>query len=299
MQPANPLLLGASTPEGASPSERKRPFDRVYSLGQWQGRRLVQAGLTALVLHSAVAIARLSDLRELGDFARQVRASVRERFRQELQVGLEPEPEPPPPPPEPEAPPAEPEPPAAKPEPRLEKPVPRAAQPEPPAPAAAQAGRILAAEPDPDEPLDLTGTTFVQGNADHYVGGVTASKGTATQAVRNPGARPDGVSGGTGSAPASGVDRSRPAGVVAKNWNCPFPPGAERFNYQLVKVAVTVGPDGSALDVRVLSDPGSGFGQEARQCALSKLSKKYVPALNREGVPIASTIQIDVAFERR
>jgi periplasmic protein TonB len=253
------------------------------------------------VLHSAVAVARLSDLRELGDFAREVRASVRERFRQELQVGLEPEPEPepPPPPPEPEPPPAEPEPPAAKPEPRPEKPAPREAQPEPPAPAAAQAGRILAAEPDPEEPLDLTGTTFVQGNADHYVGGVTASKGTATQAVRNPGARPDGVPGGTGSAPASGVDRSRPAGVVAKNWNCPFPPGAERFNYQLVKVAVTVGPDGSALDVRVLSDPGSGFGQEARQCALSKVSKKYVPALNREGVPIASTIQIDVAFERR
>jgi len=277
------------------------PFDRVYSLGQWQGRRLVQAGLAALVLHSAIAVSRLSDPRELGDFARQVRANVRERFRQELQVGLEPEPEPEPelpptPPPEPEAPP---EPPVAKPEPRVEKPAPRPPEPEPPAPAAAQAGRILAAEPDPDEPLDLTGTTFVQGNADHYVGGVTAAKGTATRAVRNPTARPEGVPGGTGTAPAAGVDRSRPAGVVAKNWNCPFPPEADRFNYQVVKVAVTVAPDGSALDVRVLSDPGTGFGREARQCALSQVSKKYYPALNREGVPIASTIQIDVSFERR
>jgi protein TonB len=298
MQPADQLLLGASAPSDASRSERVTPFDRVYSLGQWQGRRLVQASLAALVLHSAIAVSRLSDLRELGDFARQVRANVRERFRQELQVGLEPEPEPepPPPPPEPEAPP---EPPVAKPEPRVEKPAPRPAEPEPPAPAAAQAGRILAAEPDPDEPLDLTGTTFVQGNADHYVGGVTASKGTATKAVRSPTARPDGVTGGTGSAPASAVDHSRAAGVVAKNWNCPFPPEADRFNYQVVKVAVTVGPDGSALDVRVLSDPGTGFGREARQCALSQVSKKYYPALNREGVAIASTIQIDVSFERR
>jgi len=51
--------------------------------------------------------------------------------------------------------------------------------------------------------------------------------------------------------------------------------------------------------VRVLSDPGTGFGREARQCALSQVSKKYYPALNREGVAIASTIQIDVSFERR
>jgi len=104
MQPANPLLLGASAPRDTSRSERSSPFARVYSLGRWQGRRLGQAVLVALLLHSAVALARLSDLRELGDFAREVRASVRERFRQELQVGLEPEPEPEPPPPPPEPP---------------------------------------------------------------------------------------------------------------------------------------------------------------------------------------------------
>lgn len=157
---------------------------------------------------------------------------------------------------------------------------------------------MLAAEPDPDEPLDLTGNTFVQGNADYYAGGVTASKGTATQAVRSTAARGDGVVGGTGTAPSSGVDRSRAAGTVDKNWDCPFPAEAEleQINYQQVRVAVTVAADGRALDVKVIGDTSFGFGRAAQRCALSKT---FVPALNREGTPVTTTIPIVVTFVRR
>jgi protein TonB len=157
---------------------------------------------------------------------------------------------------------------------------------------------VLAAEPTPDEPLDLTGNTFVQGNADYYAGGVTASKGTATQAVRNPTARPDGVVGGTGTAPASGVDRSRGAGAIERNWDCPFPAEAdlEQINYQQVRVAVTVSPSGKPQEVKVIGDTSFGFGRAAQRCALSKT---FIPALDRAGNAITSTIPVMVNFVRR
>jgi protein TonB len=157
---------------------------------------------------------------------------------------------------------------------------------------------VLTAEPTPDEPLDLTGDAFVQGNADYYAGGITAAKGTSTQAVRNQGARADGVVGGTGTAPASAVDRSRPAGTPEKNWDCPFPAEAEleQINYQQVRVAVTVSPEGKALDVKVIGDTGFGFGRAAQRCALRKA---FIPALDRGGNPITATIPIVVTFVRR
>lgn len=165
-----------------------------------------------------------------------------------------------------------------------------------PAPAAAQAGKVLTAEPSPDEPIDLTGDAFVQGNADYYAGGITASKGTSTEAVRNPAARPDGVVGGTGTAPA--VDRSRAAGTVEKNWDCPFPAEAEleQINYQQVRVAVTVSAQGKATDVKVIGDTSFGFGRAAQRCALGKT---FIPALDRGGNPITTTIPIVVTFVRR
>jgi protein TonB len=178
-----------------------------------------------------------------------------------------------------------------------EKPPPAAPK-EAPAPAAAQAGKVLTAEPTPDEPLDLTGDAFVQGNADYYAGGITASKGTSTEAVRNQAARSDGVVGGTGTAPASSIDRSRAAGTVGTNWDCPFPAEAEleQINYQQVRVAVTVSAQGKALEVKVIGDTSFGFGRAAQRCALSKA---YIPALDRGGNPITTTVPIVVTFVRR
>jgi protein TonB len=49
---------------------------------------------------------------------------------------------------------------------------------------------------------------------------------------------------------------------------------------------VTVRPDGSAQSVKVLSDPGNGFGRAARTCALSQ---RFEAAFDRTGQAITGT----------
>ena len=256
--------------------------------------RFLLAVVVALALHLGVGARGLLGLDDVGDFARLVQGAIRAKLDPDVEVDIEPEPEPEPePPPEPEP---EPEPEPVKPPPEKPPPTPKAAPQPPPAPAAAQAARVLAAEPTPDEPLDLTGNTFVQGNADYYAGGITASKGTATQAVRSQAARADGVVGGTGTAP--GVDRSRAAGTTDTNWDCPFPAEAEleQINYQQVRVSVTVSAQGKPLDVKVIGQTSFGFGRAAQRCAMGKT---FIPALDRSGAAITTTIPIVVNFVRR
>ena len=246
----------------------------------------------ALLLHGAVAFAGFSRLYELEDFARRVQAGMQQRIHASIQVALEPEP-PPPPPEEPEPEP-EPEPPLKAP-PKAPAPKEPARTPEPPAPAAAQAGRVLAAEPDPDEPVDLTAMTIVQGNADAYVGGVTAANGTSARPVRAPTARADGVQGGKGTAPASAVDHSRPARPKEPNWDCPFPPGEERMNYA-VNVMVSVSGSGKVLDARAIGNANPGYAREAERCARSN---PFDAARDSAGAGVTSTIPIVVRFTLR
>ena len=246
----------------------------------------------ALLLHGAVAFAGFSRLYALEDFARRVQAGMQQRLHPSIQVALEPEPEPPPEPkPEPEP---EPEPPPKAP-PKAPTPKEPARTPEPPAPAAAQAGRVLAAEPDPDEPVDLTGMTIVQGNADAYAGGVTAANGTSSRPVRASSARADGAEGGRGNAPASAVDHSRPARPKDANWDCPFPPGEERMNYA-VNVLVSVSGSGKVLDARALGSSNPGYAREAERCARGN---SFDAAFDRNGTGISSTIPIVVRFTLR
>jgi protein TonB len=59
---------------------------------------------------------------------------------------------------------------------------------------------------------------------------------------------------------------------------------------------VTVRPDGSALSVKVVSDPGHGFGRAARECALRQM---YMPARDKQGHPVVGTTPpINVKFTR-
>jgi protein TonB len=200
--------------------------------------------------------------------------------------------EPPPPPPQ-----VEPEPKQeAAPTPRV---APREAPPPPPAPA--QAAKVLTQEPDPNEPVDLTGNTIVTGNATDFPGGLTASNGTNANAVRAL-ASPTGVPGGVGTAapvPApSGPDRSRLASLGGgSEWNAPFPPEADaaQIDEAYVTLQMDVRPDGSVAAVRVLSDPGNGFGREAHRYALTR---HVQPALDRNGNPIASSFKVRVHFSR-
>ena len=200
-----------------------------------------------------------------------------------------------------------------EPEEKEEEPAPAPLPPEntappPPPPPAAQAGKILSAPEDPDEPLDMTGDGFVTGDGDEFVGGVTAAAGTGSVATYNPAASPTGKPGGTGTATKApppppkpkGPDRSRSATIAGgTSWSsCPFPPEADvdQVDYAVVTLVITVRPDGTPRSVRVLNDPGHGFGRAARLCALSK---RYTSALNRDGKAIVGTTPpIRVTFTR-
>lgn len=173
---------------------------------------------------------------------------------------------------------------------------------ETPSPAPpARAGQVLTAEPRPDEPVDLTGNAMVQGAYDSYAGSATAPGGTGDA----PGTRPVGPRAGTGPllgvpAPAPRpVDCSRVASLSGgTDWSCPFPAEADsaEIDDAVVVLQVDVGADGAATAVQVRSDPGHGFGREARRCALSK---RYATALDRDGIPVpGATRPFQVRFSR-
>jgi len=266
------------------------------------GRREVRVGLIlgiigALLLHGAVGLKAASTLGEVHAFAVLVRAEVRDRLFAQLDVDVSEPPPPPPPAPEPTPEPEAPAPtPVAAP---ATPPTPRDAP--PPPPAAAEAGKVLTQDPDPNEPVDLTGDGFVTGTGDRFAGGVTASTGTAKTAVRDLRAAPEGV----GKAPPgpvaapSGPDLSRPAAPLGGSWNdCEFPAEAdvEGIDSAVVQLSVTVGPNGRAKSVSVLRDPGNGFGRSARSCAFRKT---YTPALDRSGTAVTmTTAPFTVRFTR-
>jgi periplasmic protein TonB len=261
------------------------PFARVLGLDRRARFALLVAIAVALGAHGTAGARALKSLPYLTELARAVRMDLRERLKLEVDIDVTP---PPPPPPAP--PPPEPEPEKEPPPP----PPPKADQPPAaPPPAAAEAGKVLTAEADPDEPVDLTGDGFVTGTGERFAGGVTASTGTGKNAVRSPQAAATGT--GTGSrlpvgpaAPAK--DLSRPAGVTASgDWNdCGFPPEADQegVNFGKVTLSVTVRADGRARSVVVIRDPGYGFGAVAQRCAMRK---SYQTALNREGQAIEQT----------
>jgi protein TonB len=204
--------------------------------------------------------------------------------------------EPPPPPPPPTAEPDEP-----KPEPKaVPLPLPTAA---PPLPSPAQAAKVVAVEPDPNKPLDFT-NTIIQGTANEYAGGVTSSEGTSNQAVRNVAAQNGGVPNGAGNEPnapavqqAARPSRARPAGLMSHDWRCPFPPEADtaQIDEALVMLDVTVRADGTPASVRILRDPGNGFGRMAYQCAMRQ---RFVTALDADGNSIQGVVRAPVHFNR-
>lgn len=270
------------------------PLAPVLALGKREVRVGFIVGLIgALLLHAAVGAQAASTLGEVHAFAVLVRADIRDRLRSQIDVDLsEPPPPPPPPAPEPEPAPVEPA-----------RPPPTTVQPTnaPPPPAAAEAGKVLTQEPDPNEPVDLTGDAFVSGTGDRFAGGVTASNGTSKDAVRDLRAQPDGVGKAPPPGPVAptGPDLSKAAAPLGGSWSdCEFPAQAdiEGIDSAVVQLTVTVGPNGRAKSVTVLRDPGNGFGQAARSCAFRK---PYSPALDRAGNAITtSTAPFTVRFTR-
>lgn len=276
------------------------PFKSVLALGpRVPVGVMVAAAVLALSLHAGAAIGavKVAVFHSFASWAHDVRGAVSNRLAQTYDIDFikpapapEEPPAPPPPPPEEKEPPKE----VVKEQPKEEPP--------PEAPAAADAAKVLMADPAPDEPVDLTGNTFLNGNAETAVGGTTQIGGTAKVATNNAAAVATGVPGGTGTAPAPPapkINRSRPAQLINKSnlERCPFPAeaDAEQVDEAAVGIEVRVGVDGRAQTVTVTRDPGHGFGREARKCALRE---RYSPALNVDGLPIAGVYRVNFRFSR-
>jgi periplasmic protein TonB len=278
-QPAIPSTSPASGTRGD-------PLARVLALGEDAVRVGVVLGfIGALVLHGAAGIRAAANLFDIESFSISISQYVKNNLQLQIDIDTAP---PPPPPPPPEPPPPEPEPEKAPPP-----PPPAAGEPPPPPPAPAEAGKVLTSDPDPDAPVDLTGDGFVTGEGE-FRGGITSSSGTAKTAVRNVAATATGVPGGTGTAPAPVVktpekDLSQAAMPIGTSWSdCGFPAEAQLdgVEFGVVKLVVTVNTDGRAKAVTILSDPGSGFGNHARQCAMRRTFK---PALDKTGQAVVSS----------
>ena len=63
----------------------------------------------------------------------------------------------------------------------------------------------------------------------------------------------------------------------------------------MVTIRVTIQADGAPKDVEMLRDPGHGFAEEARRCALGK---RWSPALDYEGRPVEVTMTVNARFDR-
>jgi len=147
-----------------------------------------------------------------------------------------------------------------------------------PAPAS-QAGRLAAVSP---QPVDFTGSAFIAGAGTSYAGGATTSTGTRSTPALGA------VAAGQSAGPAVAVrSRSRPVSLDQAAWNCPWPAeaDAEQVDEQTVVLRASVGADGRADRVDVVTDPGFGFGSAARLCALAT---RFEPARDDSGQPIAA-----------
>jgi protein TonB len=275
---------------GAGVALREEPLETVLGLGGREDKLVFAIALAgALAVHSVAGARAMRVFPYLAELAGAVRSGIAERLRSQIDINMDEPPPPPKPEPEPEP---EPEPPPTA---QHKAPTPEA----PPAPA--EAAKVLTAESDPNEPVDLT-NTIVQGEAEVYRGGITASSGTSKTAVRNTAAVPTGIGAGTPKATvvaAPKVDLSKaPTPIDPNYWkNCPFPSEAdpEGINQAKVTLAVIVSPDGRGRTVTVVKDPGFGFGKAARACALRAA---YSPGLNAAGQAIEQTTTFTVRFTR-
>lgn len=287
------------------------PLAAVLAMGERAARVGAVIGLTlALTTHGAVSVRAIASgmLHDMRTYVKQMRANVHDYLWTTYEVDLKDDkPKAPEKPKEPEPPPPEPEP---EPEP---KPLPANTPPPPDdpydaPPAAAQATKILTREEDPNEIVDMTDRGIASGDGTGVGYGRVAAEGTAKAPTYNPNAKVGGVPGGTGTGPVRPPpppppptpDRSRPPGLAGgTSWNhCPFPPeaDAEQIDQARVVIAVTVRPDGTVQSVKVVRDPGHGFGRAARICALTK---RFTPGLDRSGRPTTSVIPaIRILFTR-
>jgi periplasmic protein TonB len=171
-------------------------------------------------------------------------------------------------------PPPQPQPPEARAPQTRRAPVKRA----PPAPA--QAGKVVAAAPDPNAPVDMTGFNIAVGEAKSYAGGFSSGKGTSTQAIHDVNARIGGK--------PNAVDQSRAASPAHHEWSCAWPSEAQASDLRDVRVTIRVQIDADGLpsSVEVINAFTGGFAAAARRCAEGET---YSAAHDSTGKPMPST----------
>jgi protein TonB len=291
-------LTGSPTTGGAAPAVRARASSRpsagaepiievIFEASKpKRSAQLLAGAVAALATHGAFFVWAALAEPSLESWAADVAMRVHAALHHEQIVELAEPALPPPPPPAPEAPPPKDltkSPPPVR---------PARARAVPPAPA--QAGAIVAREPDPSAPVDLTADSYVSGSANAYAGGITASRGTNPKAVD-----PGDVEPATGpSSAVGGPDQSRPVALEAAEWRCAWPreADAEQIDEQTAVIRVVVRPDGSVESAQVVQDPGFGFGAAAVRCALGT---RFVPAEDRQGRRVrAKSPPIRVRFTR-
>lgn len=124
------------------------------------------------------------------------------------------------------------------------------------------------------------------GATDIALGTILASSDPATKAS---GAPPVPTGPTTGPTPPP-----RAALTPGTKWDCPFPTGETKTKDANVLVVVHVEPDGKPVSADVLEDPGGGFGEAAKKCALDKA---YVAAHDVNGQPVrAATFPFYIHF---
>lgn len=270
---------GVATARSYGRTDDREPLARVLEIGDHAWRVLTGAFLVAILLHGTATAKTLLHSPELFNWGRDIENRVLLNLTETIDIETE-KPKPPPPP----------EPPKEEEKVKAAEPPPTPKDiPPPPPPEAAQAGKVLTQDPDPNAPVDFTGDGFISGNGAQYTGGITQAGGTSTKPVYNPNARATGVPNGTG-APAPqvqvGPDRSRAASRSGSDeWRCDFPPEAdsEQIDEAYVTLQVVVGVDGKPKKVTVVQDPGHGFGRMAYQCAQRET---YSASLDHDGNPV-------------
>ena len=268
------------------PAPRIRPsiVDVVFATQRRRRRRWVPfAVISAVALHGFLFLWSTRSERSLESWSAELATRVHVELGREDFVEIVKPPTPPAPPP------VLPKPSAPEKSTLPKEHTDHASRPPPPA----QAGAIIAQQPNPNVPVDLTGETFVTGTAAAYAGGVTAANGTNTVAVKtlnvDPNARPG---------HSTGPDESSPVRLEEEDWRCPWPreADAEQIDEQVAVVKVVVRSDGTVESAMIVADPGHGFGQAALICAKQT---KFTPAHDRQGRPIFSkSPPIRVRFTR-
>jgi hypothetical protein len=248
--------------------------------GRWSFALMV-----ALALHALGAL--------YAGAVREQRASERPAVEVELAFRE------PPPPPSPEPPPAAPEP-----EPAAVKPIARPKAADPPVPpAAAKAGAVLTAAPGAPEP-DKSAEAFdftSDPNSTVYGAGVVAVGGTATFGARGAQAGGRGstpvVSAPVGDGLTAASDLSERPRLRDSDPCRGFFPKDAVSDAAVATVRVVIGKRGNVTSASVVSEApsGQGFGKAARMCMLEQV---FAPALDREGRPAATALNVNVKFTR-